>query len=73
MTQGDSGDGFADEVPVADAVEQRRPAAEPADLESVDPGERVPVEDGATPLEANESDWQEQHQQVDDPDEDDVR
>ena len=68
-----TGDGFGDEVPVADAVEQSRPAAEHAELESVDPGERVPVEDGETPLEADRSDWQEQHQQVDDPDEDDVR
>jgi len=64
---------FGDEVPVADAVEQHRDAAEPADLESLDPDERVPVDDGETPLEANESDWQEQHRDAGGADEDDAR
>ena len=64
---------FGDEVPVADAVEQHRDAAESADLESLDPAERVPVDDGEPPLEANESDWQEQHRDADGADEDDVR
>lgn len=66
-------DGFGDEVPVADAVEQSRPAVENADLESVDPGERVALDDGEAPLEADRSDWQEQHEQVDGSDEDDAR
>lgn len=70
MTEPES---FPDDVPVADAVEQVRPAAEPADLESVDPGERVPLDDGPAPLESNESDWQEQRQIVEDPDEDEIR
>lgn len=72
MTDGD-GDEFGDEVPVADAVEQSTPAGEPADLETVDPGERVGLDGGEAPLEADQSDWQEQHQRVDDPDEDDGR
>ena len=68
-----TGEGFGDEVPVADAVEQSRPAAENAELESVDPGERVALDDGEAPLEADRSDWQEQHEQVDGSDEDDAR
>lgn len=70
MTERDS---FPDEVPVADAVEQQRPAAEIPDLESLDPDERVPMADGGAPLESNESDWHEQHQIVEDPDEDAIR
>jgi hypothetical protein len=70
MTERDS---FPDEVPVADAVEQQRLAAEFPDLESVDPDERVPVEEGDPALESNESDWQEQHQIVENPDEDEIR
>ncbi|MFN8032406.1 MAG: hypothetical protein U0Q47_03795 [Mycobacterium sp.] len=70
MTERES---FPDDVPVADAVEQLRPAAEPADLESVDADGRVPVDNGVAPLESNESDWQEQRQVVEDPDEDDIR
>jgi hypothetical protein len=70
MSQRDS---FPDEVPVADAVEQERLASESADLESVDPAERVPIDDGAAPLESNESDWHEQRQVVDDPDQDEFR
>ena len=65
-------DSFPDEVPVADAVEQQRPAAESVDLESDYP-ERVPIDEGAAPLESNESDWQEQRQVVDDPDQDEFR
>jgi hypothetical protein len=70
MTERES---FPDDVPVADAVEQLRPVTEPFDLESVDPDERVPVDDGVAPLESNESDWREQHQIVEDPDEDEIR
>ncbi len=52
---------FADEVPVADAVEQVRPAAE-----SDEPN----FPDDEAPLEADASDWQEQRLIVDDPEED---
>lgn len=69
---GDSGP-FPDDVPLADALEQLRPAAEAADLETVDPDERVPTENGETPLESNPPDWQEQHQVVETHDEDQVR
>ena len=51
---------------MADAVEQQRPAAEPADDASLELG-------GGGPLEINESDWQEQLRIVDDPDEDEIR
>jgi hypothetical protein len=64
---------FPDDVPLADAIEQQRPAAEAADLETVDLDERVPIENGDTPLESNASDWQEQHQVVETHDEDEVR
>jgi hypothetical protein len=64
-------DSFDDEVPVPDAVDQHRPAAEAADTETLDPAERVPVEDGPAPLESDAADWQEQHTDVEtDPDED---
>jgi len=56
---------FPDDVPVGDAVEQLRSVAEPADADGVEPD--------APPLESNESDWQEQHQIVEDPDEDEIR
>ena len=56
---------FPDDVPVADAVEQLRPATEPAEQPS--------IEDDVPPLESNESDWQEQRQVVEDPDEDEIR
>ena len=59
-------DSFPDEVPVADAVEQQRFASEPADDDSLELG-------GGVPLETNESDWQEQLQIVDDPDQDEIR
>lgn len=73
LTQvGDSGS-FPDDVPLADALEQQRPAAEAADLETVDPDERVPTENGDTALESNAADWQEQHQVVETHDEDEVR
>ena len=64
---------FGDEVPVADAVEQHRDAAEPADLESLDPAERVPVDDGEPPLESDAADWQEQHRDAGGADEDEAR
>jgi hypothetical protein len=62
-----------DDVPVADAIEQNRLAAESADVDTVDPGERVPIDDNVAPLETNESDWQEQHQVIEDPDQDEIR
>lgn len=62
-----------DDVPVADAIEQNRLAAESADMDTVDPDERVPVDDNVAPLETNESDWQEQHQVIEDPDQDEFR
>jgi hypothetical protein len=62
MTERES---FPDDVPVGDAVEQLRPVTEPA--------EQTSVEADAPPLESNESDWQEQLQAVEDPDEDEIR
>ena len=73
LTQVSDGGPFPDDVPLADAVEQQRPAAEAADLETLDPDERVPTENGDTPLESNAPDWQEQHQVVETHDEDEVR
>lgn len=55
-------DSFADEVPVADAVEQTRPAVEAGEADL--PG------DDAAPLESNESDWHEQRLIVEDPEDD---
>jgi len=66
-------DPIPDDVPVPDAVEQNRPLTESFDLDTVDPDERVPIDDGAVPLESNELDWQEQRQVVDDPDQDEFR
>jgi len=49
-----------DEVPVADAIDQLRDAAETVpDLEAPEPG------GGAPPLEASAADWQEQSAAVD--------
>jgi hypothetical protein len=49
-----------DEVPVADAIEQSRDAAEAVpDQESPEPDQGVP------PLEASDADWQEQTADVD--------
>lgn len=60
-----------DDAPLADAIEQMRPAAEDALVESVDPDERVPLDEGdSPPLESNPADWQEQRLTVDDPDDD---
>jgi len=73
LTQVSDSSPFPDDVPLADALEQQRPAAEAADLETVDPDERVPTENGDTPLESNAPDWQEQHQVVETHDEDEVR
>ena len=54
----DDGD-LPDDVPVADAVEQQRPATDPVpDGEAVGPP-------GDLPLEASASDWQEQRETVD--------
>lgn len=52
-------DSFADEIPVADAVEQVRTAAD----------EPPSVPDEEAPLESDPSDWQEQRLMVEDPDE----
>jgi hypothetical protein len=53
-----------DDVPVADAVEQQRPATDPVPDEAVEPP-------GDWPLEATASDWQQQRETVDvDPEED---
>ena len=53
-----------DDVPVADAVEQQRPATDPVPDEAVE-------SPGDPPLEATASDWQEQRETVDlDPEED---
>jgi hypothetical protein len=62
MTERES---FPDDVPLGDAVEQRRSVAEPADA--------VGLGLDAPPLESNESDWQEQRQIVEDPYEDEIR
>jgi hypothetical protein len=64
---------FPDDVPVADAIEQHRPVAESTEVETVDPDERAPIDDGGAPLEADESDWQEQQQVIEDPDRDEIR
>jgi hypothetical protein len=45
---------FPDDVPVADALEQQQPAADPPDEGP----------DGRVPLEASASDWQEQREKV---------
>ncbi len=71
MTQNES---IPDDVPVADAIEQMRPAAETAILETVDAAEKVQISDGVersgAPLEVDESDWQEQHLVIEDPEDD---
>ncbi|MGY4710234.1 hypothetical protein ACXDF8_11870 [Mycolicibacterium sp. CBM1] len=59
-------DSFPDDVPIADAVEQLRPASEPVEPDIV-------VGPSDVPLESNESDWQEQLQVVEDPDPDEIR
>lgn len=66
-------DSFPDDVPVADAVEQHRLVTESADADRIDSDEAISISDEVLPLEANESDWQEQHQVVDDSDQDDFR
>jgi hypothetical protein len=49
-----------------DAVDDEVP-----DTDTLDPAERVPVEDGPAPLESDPADWQDQHTDVGtDPDED---
>lgn len=66
MMDSDSLSDFPDEVPVADAVEQTRPA-----VDSEDPAP-VGADDDA-PLESNESDWHEQREIVEGFDEDEFR
>jgi hypothetical protein len=59
-------DGLPDEIPIADAVEQRRDTREPVldEEASAEPPDNLP-------LEAADADWQEQLEAVDlDPDED---
>jgi hypothetical protein len=52
---------FPDDVPVADAVEQQRPTAEPpSDEDNATPRK----DESDMPLEANASDWQEQQETV---------
>jgi hypothetical protein len=58
------------DVPVADVVEQNRLAVRSADVGSVDPDDRVLIDDDSVPLESSESDWQEQRQVVEGPDQD---
>ncbi|WP_319431148.1 hypothetical protein [Mycobacterium sp. RTGN5] len=48
-------------------------AVESADLDAADPDERVPIDGNAAPWKANESDWQEQQQVIEDPDRDEIR
>lgn len=69
MSQNES---IADDVPVADAIEQMRPAVETVTLETVDPAEKVQISTGESeaPLEVDESDWQEQHLVIEDPEDD---
>ncbi len=57
-------DDVPDEVPVADAVEQQLPAVSP----QADDGDAVDDGDGEPPLEVGAADWQEQHEDVIDPD-----
>lgn len=56
---------FPDEVPVDDAVEQQQPTADLIPDEG--------LSDTAAPLESDPSDWQEQHQTLDDVDPDEDR
>lgn len=70
MTERDS---FPDDVPVADAVEQNRLVAEPGDQDPTNPDEPMLIDDDVAPLEANESDWQEQHQVIEVSDQDEFR
>ena len=57
----DTESAFPDDVPVADAVEQQRPTSDsPAD----DDNGMSWQDDSDVPLEATESDWQEQRETV---------
>jgi hypothetical protein len=61
LSMHDSDGIFPDDVPVADAVEQQRPAAD----SSSDEGNVSPWQAGSdVPLEATASDWQEQQETV---------
>lgn len=54
--------GFPDDVPIADAVEQQRAAG---DFSVLDDDDDADLElEGELPLEATESDWQEQQETV---------
>lgn len=55
-------DSIPDEVPVADAVDQRADVVQPE-----------PLDDSDRPLESNESDWHDQRLVVEDPDQDELR
>ena len=58
----DTPDNVPDDVPVADAVEQHRPAVDPSvDDDGLGGGDEAP-------LEASPSDWQDQHEDVIDAD-----
>ncbi len=63
-------DPFPDDVPLADAVEQQRAAAE---LSNDDAEDHAVLDDTDAPLESNASDWQEQQEVVEDPDADEPR
>ena len=52
---------FPDDVPVADAVEQQRPTADPV---SDDDHESPTQPESEVPLEATAADWQEQQETV---------
>ncbi|MCX2933673.1 hypothetical protein ORI20_25715 [Mycobacterium sp. CVI_P3] len=66
-------DSFPDDVPIADIVEQNRSAAGAADADDVDGDDSALIDDALPPLESDESDWQEQHQVIEDPDPDELR
>jgi hypothetical protein len=70
MTERDS---FPDDVPVEDAVEQKRLVAEPADQDPTNLDDPTLIDDDVAPLEADESDWQEQHQVIEESDPDEFR
>jgi hypothetical protein len=58
-------DEFPDDVPIADAIEQRLPAIDSDDEFDNEEGPGAdPVPAGEVPMEANPPDWQEQQQTV---------
>jgi hypothetical protein len=58
----DSDGMFPDDVPVADAVEQQRPTADPSSDDEDYASSRQPERD--VPLETSASDWQEQQESI---------